>query len=654
MASRCNCIGFGFSSINCTSDISPFIISGYRNGRLYYVGTFTNILNFGNPEPSVECIVYWDSTQWVIEQTDPSFPEILWFSTVNSQGICDLTSSDWQSGDFTNFPCNSLSLDVQSIDCPTLDCKCFQSIGSPFCNSVTYLDCNYNEVTLPTIAGEKYKFCTGNVAYFFDCSSFPPLLEYLGECVDGECPEPTTTTTTFFPVTTTTTTFFPNPNTPLEPTNECDVITIFPMGVECVSIDPSFSDTYDGSASLYITGGTPPYEILWENGSVGPTINNLGIGEYKATVTDSYGDFLITSTCVLSAETPSPTTTTTSTIPPPQFGDLCMVIKDNSSRVGLNKLIDFIYDGYFNSKPSWLSNDNQYFMYWNTGTTGEWLVSGITSGVIYNPNPSTPPLVGWNYLGIGNAVTQVFEGSCSLIPPLSMSISKNDPTCTNNGSIIVTPYGGIPPYMYSKDGGLLFQSNPIFNNLGGGNYSIVTKDSIGSQQTQVVTLTSSSSPAAYNIILNRNGNNLSVNITPSLPNGISISFDLIVKSKFSVTPSQTSATNSSGANILVNSSPVASNSPIISNTSNTILCDNVTITEYKTNKTLVWSNITLNNTSTFSGTLFNIVTPVLPSPSCYSVNSSITAYIDNAKMQGCECCNVIVVQEAVGLGFSKA
>jgi hypothetical protein len=126
-------------------------------------------------------------------------------------------------------------------------------------------------------------------------------------------------------LTTTTTTFFPTPNTPLEPTNECDVITIFPMGVECISIDPSFTDTFDGSVSLYVTGGTPPYEILWENGSVGTTINNLGIGEYKATVTDSYGDFLITSTCVLSAETPSPTTTTTSTISPIQFDDLCVI-----------------------------------------------------------------------------------------------------------------------------------------------------------------------------------------------------------------------------------------------------------------------------------------------------------------------------------------
>jgi hypothetical protein len=43
------------------------------------------------------------------------------------------------------------------------------------------------------------------------------------------------------------------------------------MGVECVSIDPSFSDTFDGSASLYITGGTPPY--LYQLNSYPPKIS---------------------------------------------------------------------------------------------------------------------------------------------------------------------------------------------------------------------------------------------------------------------------------------------------------------------------------------------------------------------------------------------
>jgi hypothetical protein len=456
----------------------------------------------------------------------------------------------------------------------------------------------------------------------------------------------TTTTTTIIPITTTTTTFFPVPNTPLEPTNECDVITIFPMGVECISLNPSFTDTFDGSASLYITGGTPPYEILWDNGSVGTTINNLGVGEYKATVTDSYGDFLINSTCILSAETPSPTTTTTSTTTLPQFGDLCVIYTTFNGKTYESEFSDFIYNGIFNDKPSWLSNDSQSFMYWNTGTTEEWLISGTTASpfVVYNPNPDTPPLAGWEVLGDKTTTITVLEGSCSLIPPLSMQLALNNPSCKNNGSIIVTANGGVPPYLYSKDGGASYQTNPIFNNLGGGNYSIITKDSVGNVQTQIVTLLTNTIPTDYIVTLNSLGGNLSVSISPSLPNGISISFDLIVTSQFFVAPLPTSAIHNSGANILVNGLPVLPNAPVINNTTAANACNGTT---YVTNKTFTWSTITLTNTSTFSGTLIDTINPILPVPPCYSGISAINASLNNPRINGCDCCHVSFVQPVI-------
>ena len=525
-------------------------------------------------------------------------------------------------------------------------CNCYEFTAETT-GLASYTDCDNITQFIPINFGNIYNFCTNDISNFNGATRLPTSTTLLGGCVDGVCLALTTTTTTFFPITTTTTTFFPSPNTPLEPTNECDVITIFPMGVECVSVDPSFSDTFDGSASLYITGGTPPYEILWENGSVGTTINNLGVGEYKATVTDSYGDFLITSTCVLSAETPSPTTTTTSTTQPIVFDDLCVIYTTPIGNTFQSDFSDFIYNGIFNDKPSWLSSDSEFFMYWNTGTTEEWLISGNTSFVVYNPNPDTPPLNGWQILGAVKTIITVVEGSCDNLPPLSMQLSFNNPSCVSNGSIIVSASGGIPPYQYSKNGGTTFQFNPIFNNLGGGNYSIVTKDSTGSLQTQLVTLTTSSTPTTYNIALIRSGNNLSISVTPTLPNGVDVIFDLITNSQFNVAPLPTSATNNSGANILVNGSPVIPNSPIINNTTITNLCNGTT---YVTTTSSTWSNITLNNTSTFSGVIFNTVNPVLPSPTCYAATSYTNVYINNAKIQGCECCNVLITQEAQSRG----
>lgn len=637
MGPFCSCLSFGFTGIRCQAGYYDFYLSGYENGRPSYLGTIM----------SVEYKVFWDGTQWGFQQTDPSFPEIAFFSTVDTFNICELIGSDWQIGDITNFPiiCTFLSgLDVALIDCPSIPCNCYETTIPENCDGVEigYLDCSDNIVSFIGYKNETYNFCS-KIVPTANCR--PSLLFLLkGECTNGQCPQPVTTTTTI-PITTTTTTFFPLPNTPLEPTNECDVITIFPMGVECISVDPSFTDTFDGSASLYITGGTPPYEILWENGSVGTTINNLGVGKYKATVTDSYGDFLITSTCILSAETPSPTTTTTSTTPPISFNDLCVIYTRPNGKFFDSQFSDFIYDGIYNEKPSWLSSDGNYFIYWNTGTTEEWLISGNTSFVVYNPNPDTPPLNGWQILGAGKTTITVVEGSCDNLPPLSMQLTSNNPSCGSNGSIIVSASGGIPPYLYSKDGGSSFQYNPIFNNLAGGNYSIVTKDSTGTLQTQIVTLISNSSPTTYNLTLNRSGNNLSVNINPPLPNGVNVIFDLITNSQFSVAPLPTSAVNSVGANILVNGSPITPNSPVINNITTTNLCNGTT---FITTTSSTWPNITLNNTSTFSGTLFNTLSPVLPLPSCYAATSNTDAYINNAKIQGCECCNVFIVQEGRG------
>jgi hypothetical protein len=112
--------------------------------------------------------------------------------------------------------------------------------------------------------------------------------------------------------------------------NECNVVTIFPMEVECIAVNPSSPVASDGQLTVSITGGTPPYSIIWSNGTISPAINNLSVGTYTATVIDYYNDFSAITECTLTATTdcdfgviavnfsvqPTPTPTLTRTLTP--------------------------------------------------------------------------------------------------------------------------------------------------------------------------------------------------------------------------------------------------------------------------------------------------------------------------------------------------
>lgn len=85
--------------------------------------------------------------------------------------------------------------------------------------------------------------------------------------------------------------------------NECSPITIFPLGVECVSTNTSTPLSTNGSLTLNITGGTPPYEVNWSNGESSPYISGLSTGSYSATIIDYYGDYTATTTCFVESNT---------------------------------------------------------------------------------------------------------------------------------------------------------------------------------------------------------------------------------------------------------------------------------------------------------------------------------------------------------------
>ena len=84
--------------------------------------------------------------------------------------------------------------------------------------------------------------------------------------------------------------------------NQCTIITIIPMEVECNVTNASSPTASDGSVTVQVFGGTPPYLITWTNGITsqqGATLTNLLPGTYSATVVDYFGDYSTTTECVV-------------------------------------------------------------------------------------------------------------------------------------------------------------------------------------------------------------------------------------------------------------------------------------------------------------------------------------------------------------------
>jgi hypothetical protein len=413
------------------------------------------------------------------------------------------------------------------------------------------------------------------------------------------------------------------------------------MTAICNSNNPSTPQSYDGSVSVLVSGGTPPYNITWEEGGSGPTKSNLGVGDYHATIVDFYGDFTANTICSLTAETTT-TTTSTSTTTLPVYSGLCMYFTNTHG--SNSETHEFLFNGYLNGQPTWKSDDNLYDIYWSTGTTNQWLVDGWSNGIIYNSNTSTPPLTGWQFLGgsySASYVITVLEGACVNNPMINMSISTQAPTCLNNGSIIITANGGTPAYQYSINGGTTYQSSPVFSNLGGGIYSVMVKDSNNITTTQSVTLTSLPIINNYQIQLLLTGpNSFNIVVTPTLPIGAYITFNLLHNSTFKLAPSPTVATYNNLVTVIVNGAPITTPSPILTTSTTFNPCDSGSI--YTNINVTNWNSITFNSSTTISGTFTNTINPITPLVTCYNVTGQSKLFINNAKLNKCGCCNLIV------------
>jgi hypothetical protein len=377
------------------------------------------------------------------------------------------------------------------------------------------------------------------------------------------CPTPTTTRTptptpTQTPTNTPTQTPTQTPNsTPTQtPTtslnkkyslkNNCDVSTLFDMGVQCNIIQlPSNNNSNNGVLSLNVTGGTSPYSYYWTGGQTSKTLVGIPEGSYQVTVVDYYGDYSSTTICSLFPPSQTPTPTLTNTPTPtndPIWPNLCFTY--NGAQVF--GPIQFIQYGYINGKPAWTGTWQGVNLTtsWSSQNS-RWEITGwtFTSGIPTNSTPNNIPTGNWTM--IGGPVRDILdmrEGNCNSYIPFSYYTEKQDARCptTCDGAIVITASNGVPPYSYSVNNGLTYQSSSIFQGLCSNLYTIAVTDSTNVVNNSNVTIAALSNLTTYTIkaqLLNTvdtspatNQKNRvaswKINVTPPIPVGVSISFNL--------------------------------------------------------------------------------------------------------------------------------
>ncbi|MFT5070399.1 MAG: gliding motility-associated-like protein [Chitinophagales bacterium] len=220
-----------------------------------------------------------------------------------------------------------------------------------------------------------------------------------------------------------------------------------PFDMNYTSVTPGCG-LANGSIDVTVSNGSGNYSYSWTNGL--PAIedaSNLASGMYTITVTDNVSGCSKDTTIVLTA---------------------------------LNApVIDSIV-----AVPSSCGLNNGQATVFASGGVGLYSYS-LDGGTSTQNSALIDMLIGGNYVMTvtdagGCTNTQSFQIDTSFavqLPPYTM---VNSMCGFNNGEcIIVYPTTGIPPYLFSIDGGLTFSADTFYNNLDTGMYLIMVMDSQG-------------------------------------------------------------------------------------------------------------------------------------------------------------------------------
>jgi gliding motility-associated-like protein/uncharacterized repeat protein (TIGR01451 family) len=208
-----------------------------------------------------------------------------------------------------------------------------------------------------------------------------------------------------------------------------------------------FENVSDGSTLVSVSGGSPGYTYLWNNGMTSALISGLQSGNYSVLVTDNLG-------CTLNLST-------TLTKPPlleVQLAETDVLCFGESN-------------GTITTTPT--GGVAPYSFAWNNGATSQNL-TGLPIGVY------TLSMLDANNCPVSATTTISQPGT-----PILISESHSDVLCYGNstGSIDVSVTGGTSPYTYSWSSG---QSTEDLTSIGSGLFTVTVTDILGCQEALTV------------------------------------------------------------------------------------------------------------------------------------------------------------------------
>ncbi|MBI4647719.1 MAG: PKD domain-containing protein [Bacteroidia bacterium] len=309
---------------------------------------------------------------------------------------------------------------------------------------------------------------------------------------------------------------------------------------------------YSGEVYLTVSGGSPPYSFLWDNGSTTQNLIDVSAGTYVVTVTDANSCTVIDSVIIIQPDLLTANIDLYSNVTCYNNG-WAGVFTDggtspyeyswNDSFEQTTDIADSLTPGSYRvivtdaagcqvSASVTIADSSQVSII-DTVVTNVSCNGWSDGSITITPMGVSPYTYNWSPAGYTGDSTDTYSG----LPPGSYTVivTDNAGSCTgaaititeplvltanitgqinvdcyvdSTGSATVTAGGGTPPYTYDwSPNGYTGDGTVTYSDLASGNYTVTVTDSLGCTQTKTLTITQPSVPFSANIT----GANISCN-----------------------------------------------------------------------------------------------------------------------------------------------